>query len=269
MTQHYQECTAIVLAEQDHGESDRIITCLSRERGRFTGIAKGAKRSKRRFVNKLEIFSLLAITYSQRNETALAFIHDAELIESHLALRSDITLYFAASIVRELLLMGTLDNQGDMHLFALLQWVLTALNNQHEVQTTLSIFIIRYLDLLGYCPGLTHCICCGRPLAPAMRYFFHPGQAGLFCEQCACSNDLNSAIHGQKNELSLGTLRLLNSARYEPLERLHRLRFSPQAQVQALQALYRFSRTLFQHDIQAWKIFRSMKRMQKKPIIYA
>ncbi len=255
MPRQHLECSAIVLAEQDHGESDRIITFLSKEMGRFTGIAKGAKRSKRRFVNKLELFTSLSVTCSRRDETSLAFIHDADLLESFLALRSNVNLYYTASVLRELLLLGTLDGQGDDQLFSLFHWGLTALNDRRDAQTILSIFLIRYLDQLGYCPNLTHCQHCGAPLTSSLRYFFHPGLAGLFCEKCA---RLSEQTYGNRGELSLGTLRLLNSARYEPLERLHRLRFSAQARFQALQALYRFSRALFQHDIQAWKILRTL-----------
>jgi DNA repair protein RecO (recombination protein O) len=40
---------AIVLRTREYGESDKIVTFLSRTAGKFSGIAKGAKRSQRRF----------------------------------------------------------------------------------------------------------------------------------------------------------------------------------------------------------------------------
>ena len=45
---------ALVLRGRTHGESDKIVTFLTRDWGKVTGIAKGAKRSQRRFVNVLE-----------------------------------------------------------------------------------------------------------------------------------------------------------------------------------------------------------------------
>lgn len=50
------ESDALVLHCRDHGESDKIITLLTKNAGKFSGIAKGANRSKKRFVNKLELF---------------------------------------------------------------------------------------------------------------------------------------------------------------------------------------------------------------------
>ena len=46
-----------VAAVFDYGESDKIVTFLTRDLGKVTGIAKGAKHSKRRFVNVLEPFT--------------------------------------------------------------------------------------------------------------------------------------------------------------------------------------------------------------------
>ena len=57
-----QDTEAIVLDCRDHGESDKIVTFFCLDAGRLAGIAKGANRSKRRFVNKLELFSSLQLT---------------------------------------------------------------------------------------------------------------------------------------------------------------------------------------------------------------
>ena len=48
---------AIVVRTRAFGESDKIVTFLTRDLGKLTGIAKGAKHSKRRFVNVLEPFT--------------------------------------------------------------------------------------------------------------------------------------------------------------------------------------------------------------------
>ena len=62
---------AVVLKVSDLGESDKIVTFYSREYGKVAGVAKGAKKSKKRFSNKLEIFSLLDILYAGRNQAGL------------------------------------------------------------------------------------------------------------------------------------------------------------------------------------------------------
>ena len=55
---------AIVLRSIDYGESDRIVTFYTADFGKVKGIAKGAKRSSKRFANTLESFSRLQLLFS-------------------------------------------------------------------------------------------------------------------------------------------------------------------------------------------------------------
>ena len=57
------------------------MTVLSRGEGKFTGIAKGAKRSRKRFPGSLELFSHVNLAFKQKNETALCFLERAVLIQ--------------------------------------------------------------------------------------------------------------------------------------------------------------------------------------------
>lgn len=45
---------AIVLRLLDYGESDRIVTFYTAGFGKLRGIARGARRSRKRFANALE-----------------------------------------------------------------------------------------------------------------------------------------------------------------------------------------------------------------------
>ncbi len=63
MGQTVLESPAVVLNCYDHGESDKIVTLFCQNIGLITGIAKGANRSTKRFVNKLELFTLLHVYY--------------------------------------------------------------------------------------------------------------------------------------------------------------------------------------------------------------
>ncbi len=69
---------AIVLRTRDYSESDRIVTLLTREFGKLSGIAKGAKVSRRRFERKLEVFSHVMLYFRRRPHGDLVFITRAE-----------------------------------------------------------------------------------------------------------------------------------------------------------------------------------------------
>src|SRR5271155_6204463 len=69
---------AIVIRTRDYAEADRIVTLLTRDFGKLSGIAKGAKASRRRFERKLEPFSHVNLFFRRRPNGQLVFITRAE-----------------------------------------------------------------------------------------------------------------------------------------------------------------------------------------------
>src|ERR1700751_594154 len=69
---------AIVIRARDYSESDRIVTLLTRDFGKLSGIAKGAKASRKRFERKLEPFSHVTLYFRRRPHGQLVFITRAE-----------------------------------------------------------------------------------------------------------------------------------------------------------------------------------------------
>ncbi len=157
-----QHTSAVVIRVLDHGESDKIVTFYCPELGRLTGIAKGAKRSKKRFVNKLELFSQLQIRFAGNSRSSLVRIDQAELVNAYPVIRSNYSRYTAATLIGELMLHSSRENDGDPKVFKLLVWSLAQLNKGKEVDQTIILFQIRMLALAGYQPMLKGCVRCGR-----------------------------------------------------------------------------------------------------------
>ena len=241
-----QETAAIILDCRDHGESDKILTFFCLDAGRLSGIAKGAKRSKKRFVNKLELFSLLHLSYIPPRQGGLALIQAAELESSFLNLRKNIDLYYAANIIREYVLMGISEGERDTEVFNLLHWALHSLDCRRSGLSVVVIFLLRFFDYIGYKPDLLHCHHCGAAVSTAPTQSFNYMTGGLVCRNCT--------IHGSQTTLSvaLGTIRLLSDVQALPLARLHRLQFSTQTLDESLVLLHRYGRKLFQRDIHSW-----------------
>ncbi len=247
MTATEMETAAIVLDCRDHGESDKIITFFCSKAGRLSGIAKGAKRSKHRFVNKLELFSSLHLTYSLPRLGGLAFITAAELESGFLNLRKNVDLYNAATVIREFILMGIRERECDDKIFEILHWALQSLDDQRPHLPTVITFLFRFFDYIGYRPDLLHCHHCGLPISTQQRYDFNYMTGGLVCETCS-NLGFQTTV-----SLSLGTIRLLTDIQNLPMARLYRLQFSPLAVDESLSLLHRYGRRLFQRDIHSWK----------------
>jgi DNA repair protein RecO (recombination protein O) len=240
--------TAVVLKIVDHGESDKIVTFYTAAAGRFTGIAKGAKRSSKRFVNKLELFTCLEISYSRRRRNLLAQIVEAELIDPYINLRQDYDSYIAASLIAEHVLSWARENDVDESLFSVLLWALNNLNSGRQALDTVIFFLVKLLSIVGYQPHLTTCIACGGMENSAGPYVFNIGRGGAVCGRCRGDISPSTA----PIPLSLSTMKLLCSAQEMGLDKLNRLQFSAGSRKEALCLLKKYCEHLLQREIQSW-----------------
>ena len=254
---HSFEAEAIVLDCRDHGESDLIVTFFCLEFGRATGIAKGAKRSQKRFVNKLELFSFLHITYSIPANSSLLFIHEAELLNSFINLRRDISLYTAATTIREFILLATREGERDENLFRLTLWALHNLDKRQPQLSILSLFLVKFYACIGYKPQVHCCLNCGTPVSPSQEYGFNYLDGGITCSTCP------SIRQQTVIRLSHGTMKILQTAQDLPMEKLHRLKFSRQVLDECLTVLHHYGRHLFQREITSWEML-DIFRVQTK-----
>ena len=241
----------IVLRVAAHNESDKLVYLYSRERGRVTGLAKGALNSSRRFVNKLEEFSLLQMGYRPpRGGSGLLLLTDADLLRSHLTLRQHYHRYVTAMYLCELVLRSTREEDPDPGLFGLLRWALGSLDEGAGALRTAALFHLLLLTHSGYRPSFSHCVLCQTMIHPARTFALLPGSGGLLCSVCQPPSRSNH------NRLSIQTLKILNSAQTGGPEWLSRLRFPEHAAAEALDALSQYSLHLLQQDVHSWKALR-------------
>ena len=238
---------AIVLDCSDHGEADVIVSLFCRDVGRLTAIAKSARKSQRRFVNKLEPFSFLHISCNRKNNRSLAFLAEADLHASFINIRRDLELYALASIIGEVLLLGISEGESDEKTFRLTLWALHHLDRRDHPRAVLALFLIRYFDYLGYRPNLDTCRNCGTPVSIGRRYAFHPGGGRIACWSC------NGDTASWGREISHGTIKILRAAQDCPLERLHRLKLAGPVLSETLSMLHQYGRMIFQREIISWK----------------
>jgi DNA repair protein RecO (recombination protein O) len=249
----FRSTCGIVLKVAEHAEADKLVTLYSPDLGRVTGIAKGARKSKRRFVNKLEEFSHLHIFYQPpRGSTGLFLIGEADLLAAHVSLRMDFRKYAAATYICDLMLRFTRDNDPDPRLYALLRWTIASLDHEKIPLKIVALAHLHLLDTVGYRPEFSRCDSCRQTVRPGCTYTFLPGTGSLLCSTCSPRGA------GQSPCLSVQTLRLLANAQLLALDRIHRLQFTSQALSEAMEALHYFTLHLLQQDVHSWKILRSL-----------
>ena len=212
---------AVVLRSMPYGESDQIITLYTLAFGKIKGIAKGAKRSRKRFGNTLEICSYITATFFEKETLDLVRLSHCELLRPFAGLREDIAKLAWASYLIELVNALTAERIKNKALFRLLIVFLNLIDRGTLKEEIQRVFEVRLLSLLGYQPQFNHCTRCQRGLF-GERFFFGAKEGGVVCSSCAAN------LPGLM-PVSLGTIKTLLLAQSIPLERVGRISFSPQS----------------------------------------
>jgi DNA repair protein RecO (recombination protein O) len=237
-----QRTPGVVIHLTDFGESDKIVTFYSPTLGQWQGLAKGAKRSLKRFVNKLELFSLLDIDYS--DQYRLPIINQAELLDSHLPLRQNYQAYTAATLVCELFRSWTHAHDHDPQLFHGLLWILDSLCQPPGRHEALVLFLIKFYSRLGYQPDLSACATCQRLESQGSPFRFQARHGAIVCRRC---HPAATAV-----TLSINTVKLLSKAISLPLDKLNRLRLTPASIREALTLFKAYDRYLLDREGPSW-----------------
>jgi DNA repair protein RecO (recombination protein O) len=250
-----QQAEAIILHTQDYGESDRLITFYARQGGKLKGIAKGARRSRKRFVNTFELFSIVELAYKERK--SLVWIDSCKLLEPHLELRSELHRWGYAALATEIMLEMIPEADPDIELFLLLKDILSRLTQGKDPQNLALLFLIRFLDITGYLPALENCSVCRRPLRAATRWDWHLSRGDLLCpEHC---------LRKESVTLDLGTLLLIQQLRRLPLHKIWRLHLLQDKKSMLFNSLIEWICGQIRKDLNSLKLLEQISSAQHSP----
>lgn len=168
----------------EFGESDLLITFFTPDKGKMKGIAKGAKRSKSRFVNCLDIFSLVNLEYSIKRNSSLHFIHSGKLIDAFPGLRKDYRTLIQASYMIELIEILFPWELADSAMFETLRDTFKILSEGGDIETVPVLFEITAMALGGFSINLEKCCICGREYTGKGTAVFKPEKGGIACMNC-------------------------------------------------------------------------------------
>jgi DNA repair protein RecO (recombination protein O) len=146
------ETEAIVLRLTDYGEADRIVSLFTLEQGKLQGIARGAKRSRKRFGGALEPFAHLKLQV--QHGSGLATLLSADIVGVFTGIRGDLGKIGTAAYACELVDRLTPDEDPNPRLFRLLYCYLEQLNSAPLSPSDRRFFAINLLKILGYQPDL-------------------------------------------------------------------------------------------------------------------
>lgn len=178
---------ALVLRRIPLGETDKIVTLFSREYGKFSAVAKGARKTTSRLAGATEPLMLLRALLAEGMN--LDVLTQCEIKESFPLLRGDFGLILRATYACELLEKLTVERDAAPEAFDLLLSTLYVLQRAADPDAALHAFELQLLAQVGYEPRLDACARCGGDLQHDGPLFFSPSRGGLLCSSCADATD--------------------------------------------------------------------------------
>jgi DNA repair protein RecO (recombination protein O) len=174
------ESEAIVLRTYPLREADLLVTLFTRAEGKVRGVARSAKKSKRRFGGALEPMTYVRAFYDVRERQELARLDACEVLQSPMATEVSYARAVALAHVAELLDEMLPDREANDAIFRLTLSVLHELRGS-DIWMPVTYFDLWLTRLVGFLPELTECVVCGRDLNG--RAYFHALADGLMCPE--------------------------------------------------------------------------------------
>jgi DNA repair protein RecO (recombination protein O) len=179
------ETEALILRTYNLAEADKIVVCLSRSSGLIRGVAKGCRKLKNRFGASLEPFTLVNLTYYEKENQELVSFRQTEILRSHFNLSADPTILTGLAYMGDLLIEFSPPHQANDKLFRMATACFDAVSNSpSDLQAILRYFEVWLLKIEGFLPDLRRCGDCHQSFNLDASVYFS-SEFGLRCRSCS------------------------------------------------------------------------------------
>jgi len=192
MTTHISH--AIIMRTWEFGETDLVVSFFTSDKGRLKGVAKGGRKSRKRFANCLDLFSFVKLEYELKRGRELYFLHSGKLVHAFPGIRSDFSSLSLASYMIELTDILFPVGVVAKRMFELLNVSFFALSEDNNTDQLRILFECKAMALGGYRINLDRCCDCGRLYAGEGRAAFKQRKGGIACLKCEQESKLSPGL---------------------------------------------------------------------------
>jgi DNA repair protein RecO (recombination protein O) len=179
------ETEALILRSYNLAEADKIVVCLSRSAGLIRGVAKGCRKLKNRFGAGLEPFTVVNLTYYEKENQELVSFRQVEILKSRFNLSSNATMLTGFSYMGDLLIDFSPPHQANDNLFRMaIACFEAASETPADLDAVLRYFEVWLLKLEGFLPDLRTCANCQKVLGDDATVYLE-SDLSLRCSQCS------------------------------------------------------------------------------------
>jgi DNA repair protein RecO (recombination protein O) len=178
------ETESLVLKTYNLAEADRIVLFLTSDHGLVRGVAKGAKRLKSKFGSSLEPFSIVRLSYFQKDSVELVAIENVELLRSYFDLCSHSGFLEKFAYLSDILTALTPPDDPDHDLYRMVKACLdVSAKLPDRLERIGMYFELWLLRLGGYLPDWSKCEKCRRALTSSESATLQ-ANFQVACERC-------------------------------------------------------------------------------------
>lgn len=177
---------AIVLHAFDYLESSRIVRLLTRDAGIRSALAKGARKSQRRFGSGLDLFAQGTAFLHTKPGRDLDTLSGFEDVRTRTVLGEELERFTGAEAIAEISLAFGREG-ADTELFDAVVHALEALETRSGSQAREATLAGAWqiVGALGFGPALAECAECDELLAREEVALFSHAAGGVLCSRCA------------------------------------------------------------------------------------
>lgn len=173
---------AVILRRRDLKERDKLLTLYTKDHGKLTARAIGAKKIESKLGGHLEPFMRTEICLV--TSKTIDILAGAQVVQAYPKLRSTISGTHAAQYLVEVVDQLTPEGQHEPSVYELLSVGLDTLNQQSKVNfLTVQATVLQILAHLGFEPELDKCVHCALPTESG-DYLFNVGAGGVIHSRC-------------------------------------------------------------------------------------
>jgi DNA repair protein RecO (recombination protein O) len=155
------ETEALILRSYNLAEADKIVVCLTRSAGLIRGVAKGCRKLRNRFGAALEPFTLVNLTYYEKEHQELVSFRQVEILKSRFNLSSNASILTGFSYMGDLLIDFSPPHQANDNLYRMALACFEAVSETpDDLESVLRYFEVWLLKLEGFLSDLRACASC-------------------------------------------------------------------------------------------------------------
>lgn len=195
---------AFIIYVKKMNEADLLLSYISEDYGKITCFANNARKSRKRFLGKLEPAMLTNIKFYEKPGMTLDILYEVDILEDYKNVRKDIDIYLFLTKITEISRVLCQERDNNRDIFNLIKVLYKSLDriDAKSVQSNFSMsamlikyeiyFISNLLKYNGIFPNFSNCTLCSEKNADN-KFYFSLKRGGVICKSCA-GEENNSGI---------------------------------------------------------------------------